>query len=1303
MSITLFSQASETVSATGSNSGGTIGLEFSVSSAGTLNALWLYSPSGWSLAALPSTIALYKVTGTSLVVSQASVTWSGSAGSGWVRAAFTSPPSLTASTNYMAAAFLGAGSNWFTYNDAYSWPASNGPISAPAGQGFYSTTATAVAYPSSQLSGYNWFLDLEVSPTGATSTGAVSLAGMSVSGSGSATLVISATGSVSLATMAASGSGSQSPIVTGAGSASLATMAGSGLAAESITVAGSASLAKMSAGGSAAEAVTGAGSASLATMHAVGASGSLVSVSGSASLATMAAEGAGAEAIGAAGSASLATFAADGNGNVVPLAVTATGSIGLASMHATGTAAETVAASGVITDEAGNPIFDESGAELLDESGTTGGGGGTPAATTSVQVLVDWVNNPIGPNAVAGSNWTDISEYVRWDKGLSVTRGRQDNISSVQSGRVSFTVDNSSGNFTPGKSASIWYPGVKQGRRVQVNVKDESGTLHTRFDGMLSEIDIAETVTGQEATAQIICADVLAVLNRGDNLSCTTVEYAASLGPIYQYILNEPSGSVGVKDSSGNNGPMLVPRTYNGQLFPVTPIAGYEGTVTTPTYAYASGNNPVEGAVPPVIYTSATAVNTAGITSPLQSAQFGATITATATNFAATGCSAQFEGLLPNPIVIGGGNEYFVTAWVWPNVAASNIGYVNYCMAALCLGNSHTGQTLSIGTVPTTGEYYGQYYQNFLRNGTTLTGQVNYLPPAETFQGPAQIGLVINGTSVSLYYAFPGADGGTYNGTTSSFTVPAGSVFNFLCIGGMMSGGLGWIGNVSNVCVYDQIPSTPVLGFMSQLGMSGNMFLSATTPPGLAMSWAGIPSYWKGTEDSTGSLWDYMDISGSNYVSVLQTGSQVEKGSYFVNAAGKINLYSRSRRMGYGSPKLSLPPGSYNVGLEPKWTDQYLINSEALVNQRGGQGVLAQNNASMEAYGEYPNGSLQSPQQQPCMSLVKSYVTSATNGGTAPVTPLFSNDQMLDIGSWDVNVSGDPAMKLAAITIGMLDNPTPGPDYVAPSDLFSVEIGDVITLGENLPWWPDEPLAGELFVEGINETYNLSKGDISWYTSPAAQGRAWVLGDSTYGVLDSTARLGVSSYIGNFGELPNVPAFATSMNATAGGGYVGSRDMAGISRSLATQLKPPLLFASQQGVEQTIAAGAPYTLDWDSVYVDNYQGLGINQPGDYIIPLSGWYEIYLTIIWGTNAVGMRYIWLRQSQQGGAVRQIAPVSCSAPSVGGCGLTTSALVYCYRGDAISAGLSHDSNSSVITVISNGGSHMSVRFVGSGPNRN
>lgn len=150
----------------------TLGIQFSVSQAATLNAIWWYSASGANT--LPDFIVLYAVSGQSLIVSQAP-SWSGLVGSGWVRAPFNSPPSLSASTNYEACIGndQGASGNWYGGIPNYwstgagSSGISNGPLSAPSnaasvnGQDCYNFTGAIPSYPSS-TGGHNYLIDPEV-------------------------------------------------------------------------------------------------------------------------------------------------------------------------------------------------------------------------------------------------------------------------------------------------------------------------------------------------------------------------------------------------------------------------------------------------------------------------------------------------------------------------------------------------------------------------------------------------------------------------------------------------------------------------------------------------------------------------------------------------------------------------------------------------------------------------------------------------------------------------------------------------------------------------------------------------------------------------------------------------------------------------------------------------------------------------------------------------------------------------------------------------------------------------------------
>jgi|SRR5579862_2018087 len=164
---TLFNQANPGAVNSGAGNNGTNGLHFTVSTSCTMNGIWHYSPS--SSTQLPTSIALYTTqtspsTGT-LVTSNAA-SWSGAAGSGWAFASFTSPPSLSSGTDYMAANFRNDATNeWFVYYTV-SWPVTSGVITAPddtsSGQGWYNT-GTSLTFPATQLAGNNFGMDVSVS------------------------------------------------------------------------------------------------------------------------------------------------------------------------------------------------------------------------------------------------------------------------------------------------------------------------------------------------------------------------------------------------------------------------------------------------------------------------------------------------------------------------------------------------------------------------------------------------------------------------------------------------------------------------------------------------------------------------------------------------------------------------------------------------------------------------------------------------------------------------------------------------------------------------------------------------------------------------------------------------------------------------------------------------------------------------------------------------------------------------------------------------------------------------------------
>ena len=70
--------------------------------------------------------------------------------------------------------------------------------------------------------------------------------------------------------------------------------------------------------------------------------------------------------------------------------------------------------------------------------------------------------------AKASRTWTDVSDYVELDDGITATGGRADERGECDANTVALTVDNSDGRFTPERTSSPYYPNVKIGRPIRV-------------------------------------------------------------------------------------------------------------------------------------------------------------------------------------------------------------------------------------------------------------------------------------------------------------------------------------------------------------------------------------------------------------------------------------------------------------------------------------------------------------------------------------------------------------------------------------------------------------------------------------------------------------------------------------------------------------------------------------------------------------------------------------------------------------------------------------------------------------------
>jgi hypothetical protein len=86
-----------------------------------------------------------------------------------------------------------------------------------------------------------------------------------------------------------------------------------------------------------------------------------------------------------------------------------------------------------------------------------------------VPLLVEmgWGGLVQAPNTIT---WTDISTAVDEVTGVTITRGAADELSDTQPGTATVRLDNQDGSFTPGNSASPYYPFVRRNAPIRISV-----------------------------------------------------------------------------------------------------------------------------------------------------------------------------------------------------------------------------------------------------------------------------------------------------------------------------------------------------------------------------------------------------------------------------------------------------------------------------------------------------------------------------------------------------------------------------------------------------------------------------------------------------------------------------------------------------------------------------------------------------------------------------------------------------------------------------------------------------------------
>lgn len=188
--------------------------------------------------------------------------------------------------------------------------------------------------------------------------------------------------------------------------------------------------------------------------------------------------------------------------------------------------------------------------------------------------------------------WTDVTDWVELQSLITITNGRQDEMGQADANRLSLTLDNSDGRFTPTNASSPYYPNVRIGRPIRVTATPSGQPASVRFLGFVDEWPVSWEVTDNYAASTITASSQMAFLGMGSELSNVIAETISIGKPTAYWPLAEPEGSGSAADLIG--GVRLVRPAGSGIGFGG---ATGPGTDSQPACAF-NGGAPLSAMVP---------------------------------------------------------------------------------------------------------------------------------------------------------------------------------------------------------------------------------------------------------------------------------------------------------------------------------------------------------------------------------------------------------------------------------------------------------------------------------------------------------------------------------------------------------------------------------------------------------------------------------------------------------------------------------------------------------------------------------
>lgn len=113
-------------------------------------------------------------------------------------------------------------------------------------------------------------------------------------------------------------------------------------------------------------------------------------------------------------------------------------------------------------------------------------------------------------------SWTDVTSDVRTEQGIETSMGRADEASTSQPASCSFTLDNSTGDYSLGGQSRL-YPNVRRNTPVRVRVDPDGTGFDVVFQGFADGFTPSWNLTGTVREVQVSASGVLRRLIQGSS------------------------------------------------------------------------------------------------------------------------------------------------------------------------------------------------------------------------------------------------------------------------------------------------------------------------------------------------------------------------------------------------------------------------------------------------------------------------------------------------------------------------------------------------------------------------------------------------------------------------------------------------------------------------------------------------------------------------------------------------------------------------------------------------------------------